>query len=307
MKIVIKRLISVRISKSKKGEITMSFIHKKSVVFDYIQIIIGSAFVGLAFNIFLLPSKIAAGGVSGISTILYELFGYEPAYVQWLINIPLIVLGLILVGKEFSAKTIVGTFFVPFVIWLSKDLSVNIDNPLLSSIYGGILLGIGLGIVYRGNGSTGGTALIAQILKKYTGISSGFSQLIVDGIVVVTSAFVFNFELALYALMSIYVTSKVIDFVQLQTSPTKLVLIITENEKKIKSIIQNEIDRGFTKVKSTGGYSDNEKTMILCVVEQSEAVYLKKLLQTAEPSSFVIFLNASEILGLGFSKAKISQ
>ncbi|WP_336822139.1 YitT family protein [Sporosarcina sp. USHLN248] len=285
----------------------MSFIHKKSVVFDYIQIIIGSAFVGLAFNIFLLPSKIAAGGVSGISTILYELFGYEPAYVQWLINIPLIVLGLILVGKEFSAKTIVGTFFVPFVIWLSKDLSVNIDNPLLSSIYGGILLGIGLGIVYRGNGSTGGTALIAQILKKYTGISSGFSQLIVDGIVVVTSAFVFNFELALYALMSIYVTSKVIDFVQLQTSPTKLVLIITENEKKIKSIIQNEIDRGFTKVKSTGGYSDNEKTMILCVVEQSEAVYLKKLLQTAEPSSFVIFLNASEILGLGFSKAKISQ
>ncbi|MFD1206169.1 YitT family protein [Sporosarcina contaminans] len=285
----------------------MSFIHKKSVVFDYIQIIIGSAFVGLAFNIFLLPSKIAAGGVSGISTILYELFGYEPAYVQWLINIPLIVLGLILVGKEFSAKTIVGTFFVPFVIWLSKDLSVNIDNPLLSSIYGGILLGIGLGIVYRGNGSTGGTALIAQILKKYTGISSGFSQLIVDGIVVVTSAFVFNFELALYALMSIYVTSKVIDFVQLQTSPTKLVLIITENEKKIKSIIQDEIDRGFTKVKSTGGYSDNEKTMILCVVEQSEAVYLKKLLQTAEPSSFVIFLNASEILGLGFSKAKISQ
>lgn len=285
----------------------MSFIHKKSVVFDYIQIIIGSAFVGLAFNIFLLPSKIAAGGVSGISTILYELFGYEPAYVQWLINIPLIVLGLILVGKEFSAKTIVGTFFVPFVIWLSKDLSVNIDNPLLSSIYGGILLGIGLGIVYRGNGSTGGTALIAQILKKYTGISSGFSQLIVDGIVVVTSAFVFNFELALYALMSIYVTSKVIDFVQLQTSPTKLVLIITENEKKIKSIIQNEIDRGFTKVKSTGGYSDNEKTMILCVVEQSEAVFLKKLLQTAEPSSFVIFLNASEILGLGFSKAKISQ
>ena len=285
----------------------MTFIHKKPVVYDYILIIVGATLVGLAFNIFLLPSRIAAGGISGVSTILYELFGYNPAYVQWLINIPLILLGLLLAGKEFSAKTIVGTFFVPFVIYLTTGIQLSVDNPLLSSIYGGILLGIGLGIVYRGNGSTGGTALIAQLLKKYTGISSGFSQLIVDGIVVVTSAFVFNFELALYALMSIYVTSKVIDFVQLQTSPTKLVLIITENEEKIQSVIQNEIDRGWTNVKSTGGYSNNEKTMILCVVEQSEAVYLKKLLQTAEPSSFVIFLNASEILGLGFSKAKIHR
>lgn len=285
----------------------MSFIHKKSVVFDYVQIILGSALVALAFNIFLLPSKIAAGGISGVSTILYELFGYNPAIVQWLINIPLIVVGLILAGKEFSTKTVVGTLCVPLVIYLTAGIEMPIDNPLLSSIYGGIVLGIGLGIVYRGNGSTGGTALIAQLLKKYTGISSGFSQLIVDGVVVVTSAFVFNFELALYALMAIYVTSKVIDFVQLQTSPTKLVLIITENEEKIQSIIKNEIDRGLTKVKSTGGFSNDEKTMIFCVVEQSEAVYLKKVLQAAEPSSFVIFLNASEILGLGFSKAKIHQ
>lgn len=283
----------------------MSALLKKSVFFDYVQIIIGATFVGLAFNIFLLPSRIAAGGISGVSTILYELFNYNPAVVQWIINIPLIVLGLVLAGKEFSIKTIVGTFFVPFVIFLTHDINLSIDNPLLSSIYGGIMLGIGLGIVYRGNGSTGGTALIAQLLKKYTGISSGFSQLIVDGIVVVTSAFVFNFELALYALMSIYVTSKVIDFVQLQTSPTKLVLIITEHEDKIQAVIQNEIDRGLTKVKSTGGFSNNDKTMIFCVVEQSEAVYLKKLLQTAEPSAFVIFLNASEILGTGFSRAKV--
>lgn len=283
----------------------MSVLLKKSVFFDYVQIIIGATFVGLAFNIFLLPSRIAAGGISGVSTILYELFNYNPAVVQWIINIPLIVLGLVLAGKEFSVKTIVGTFFVPFVIFLTHDINLSVDNPLLSSIYGGIMLGIGLGIVYRGNGSTGGTALIAQLLKKYTGISSGFSQLIVDGIVVVTSAFVFNFELALYALMAIYVTSKVIDFVQLQTSPTKLVLIITEHEDKIQAVIHNEIDRGLTKVKSTGGFSNNDKTMIFCVVEQSEAVYLKKLLQTAEPSAFVIFLNASEILGTGFSRAKV--
>lgn len=280
---------------------------RNTVLFEYIQIIFGAALVGLAFNIFLLPSRLAAGGVSGISTILYELFLFNPAYVQWLINIPLLFLGVILVGKEFSLKTLVGTFFVPFVVWLTTDMKLTVDNPLLSAIYGGIMLGVGLGIVYRGNGSTGGTALIAQLVKKYTGLSSGFSQLLVDGLVVVTSAFVFNFELALYAMIAIYVTSKVIDFVQLQTSPTKLVLIITDKEEEIQSIIKNDINRGLTKIKTIGGYTNQEKTMILCVVEQSEAVYFKKLLQTKEPTSFVIFLNASEILGRGFSKAQFDE
>lgn len=277
---------------------------RQSVAFEYIQIIIGAALVGLAYNIFYLPARLAAGGVSGISTILYELFEFTPAYVQWAINIPLLVIGVIFIGKEFGLKTFVGTLFVPLVIWLTADLSIGVDNPLLSAIYGGVVLGVGLGIVYRGNGSTGGTTLIAQILKKYTGLSSGFSQLFVDGFVVITSAFVFDFELALYALMSIYVTSKVIDFVQLQTSPTKLILIITDKEEKIQSIIRDEMNRGLTKIKTVGGYSNNEKTMILCVVEQSEAIYFKKLLLEAEPESFVIFVNASEILGRGFSKAQ---
>ncbi|MEK4029164.1 YitT family protein [Pseudobacillus sp. FSL P4-0506] len=275
------------------------------LLMEYLSIIIGSALVGLAYNIFLLPARLAAGGVSGISTILYELYQYNPAYVQWAINIPLFFIGLLLLGKDFSLKTLVGIFFVPFTIWLSADIPFKIDNPLLSAIYGGILLGVGLGIVYRGKGSTGGLATVAQIVKKYTGLSSGYSQLIVDGFVVISSALVFNLELALYAMMAIYVTSKVIDFVQLQTSPSKLVLIITEQEEQIQSIIKDEIDRGLTKVRSIGGFSNKEKTMILCVVEQQEAIYLKKVLQEQEPSSFVVFLNASEILGRGFSLSKI--
>ncbi|MFD2922472.1 YitT family protein [Halobacillus naozhouensis] len=274
---------------------------------EYCYIIIGSAFVGLSYNMFLLPAKLASGGVSGISTILYELYKFNPAYVQWAINIPLFILGVILLGKDFSLKTLVGTLFVPFIIWLSADIPFKIDNPLLAAIYGGILLGVGLGTVYRGKGSTGGTAMIAQALKKYTGLSSGFSQLIVDGFVVITSAIVFNLELALFAMMSIYVTSKVIDFVQLQTSPSKLVLIISEKEELIQSIIKNEIDRGLTKIRTVGGHSNTEKTMILCVVEQEEAIYLKKALQEKEPTSFIVFLNASEILGRGFSLSKLYE
>ncbi|MCM3112311.1 YitT family protein [Lederbergia lenta] len=280
-------------------------VSKKMIVYEYLQVLFGAGLVGFAYNVFLLPARLAAGGVSGISTILYELYQWNPAIVQFALNLPLFLIGLVILGKEFSAKTLLGTLSVPFIIWLTQGVDLHLTEPMLGAIYGGIVLGIGLGIVYRGGGSTGGTAMIAQLLKKYTGFSSGFAQLLVDGLVVATSAIVFNLELALFALISIYVTSKVIDFVQLNTSPTKLVMIITEKEEEIQRIIRDEIDRGLTKVKSLGGYSNKERSIILCVVEQSEAVYLKKVLQEQEPTSFVIFLNASEILGRGFSQEKI--
>lgn len=271
---------------------------------EYLFIIVGATLVALSYNMFLLPSKLAAGGISGVSTILFELYGLSPAYTQFLINIPIFIIGWLVLGKDFGWKSLLGTFWVPFIIWVSADIPYTITNPLLGALYGGIILGIGLGTVYKGNGSTGGTAALAQIVKKFTGLSSGYCQLMVDGIVVISSIIVFSLELTLFALMCIYITSKVIDRVQLRTASTKLILIITEKEEKIQSLIRNEIDRGLTKVRTVGGYSEEKKTMLLCVTEQAEAVYLKKLLQKEEPTSFVIFINASEILGRGFSLDK---
>ncbi|MBP1970684.1 uncharacterized membrane-anchored protein YitT (DUF2179 family) [Virgibacillus natechei] len=277
---------------------------RNRVTIEYLQIIIGATLVGLSYNLFLLPSQLAAGGISGISTILFELYQLSPALTQLLINIPIFIIGWLAMGKNFSVKTLLGTFWVPFVIGITANFPYTIDNPLLGAIYGGIILGAGLGIVYKGNGSTGGTAAIAQIVKKFTGLSSGYSQLIVDGFVVISSIFVFNLELTLFALMCIYITSKTIDIVQLRTSASKLILIITEEEEKIQALIRTRIDRGLTKVRSVGGYSNQDKTMILCVTEQQEAVQLKKILQKEEPSSFVIYINASEIQGRGFSLDK---
>lgn len=277
---------------------------KKDIFIEYIQIIIGATIVGLAYNMFFLPSQLAAGGISGVSTILFEIYGYSPATTQMVINVPIFLIGWMILGKEFSGKSLVGTFWVPFTIYLTAGIPYTITNPLLGTIYGGIILGVGLGIVYRANGSTGGTAALAQVLKKITGLSSGYSQFIVDGLVVIASLVVFNLELTLFALMSIFITSKAIDYIQLRTSASKLILIITEQEERIQGLIQNEIDRGLTKVNSLGGYSNQAKTMILCVAERAEAIHLKKILQQEEPSSFVIFLNASEILGRGFSLDK---
>ncbi|RDW16917.1 hypothetical protein CWR48_15020 [Oceanobacillus arenosus] len=282
----------------------MNFFRSNKNITEYVYIIIGATLVGLAYNIFFLPSKLAAGGISGVSTILNELYHFSPSAVQLVINIPIFIIGWLALGKEFSWKSLVGTFWVPFIIFLSEDIPLTVTNPLLGALYGGILLGVGLGIVYRGNGSTGGTAAIAQIVKKFTGISSGYSQFIVDGIVVALSIIVFNLELTLFALLAIYISGKAIDFVQLRTSATKLIVVITEEEEKVQNLIHDEIDRGLTKVRSVGGYSNLDKTMLLCVAEQPEAVHLKKLLQKEVPTSFVIFINASEIMGRGFSLEK---
>ncbi|MEN2768831.1 YitT family protein [Ornithinibacillus xuwenensis] len=277
---------------------------RRNLVKEYLLVIIGATLVALSYNVFLLPSKLAAGGISGISTVLYEAFELSPALTQFVINIPIFIIGWLTLGKDFGGKTLVGTFWVPFIIGITANTPVTVTNPLLGALYGGIVLGVGLGIVYLGKGSTGGTASIAQIVKKFTGISSGYSQLIVDGIVVISSIIVFNLELTLFALVAIYICSKTIDFVQLRTSASKLVVIITEEEQKVQTLIREEIDRGLTKVRSVGGYSNKDKTLILCVAEQQEAVKLKGLLQQEDDTAFVIFLNASEILGRGFSLDK---
>ena len=267
---------------------------------SYSLIIIGTLILGVSYNAFLLPAKLAAGGVVGISTILHELYGWTPSLVQISLNLPLFILGYFLLGKSFSVKTLIGTTLLPLFIALTSKLSAGVEDPMLASIYGGILTGLGLGLVFRGNGSTGGTTIIGQLLKKYFHFSSGFAQILIDATIVIWAMFVFNLELALYAMIAIFITGKVIDLVQLRTSTSKLVLIVTDQEEAVKKLIHDEIDRGMTKLWSEGGYSKQQKALLFTVVEQAEAVYLKELLQQ-ETDSFVIFLNASDILGRGFS------
>lgn len=278
----------------------------KTLLIDILYTIVGSIIVGISYNLFLLPGQIAAGGISGLSTILNKMMGTDPAMIQFLFNIPIFIIGWFTLGKSFSLKTVIATFLVPLTIYSTASLvEKGTTDALLASLYGGIVLGIGLGLVYRGNGSTGGTATLAQIVKKYTGLSSGFCQLIVDAFVVILSAFVFNFELALYALISIYVTSKVIDIVQLHTGDNKLVFIITTKEQHIIDLIHQHVERGVTSVNAFGGFNREGKSLLFSVMEQKEAIYFKQIITREEPDSFVIFINTSEIIGRGFSTAKI--
>ena len=273
-----------------------------TVWMEYLHILVGAAIVGLSFNLFLLPNEIASGGTSGISTIMAAKFGFEPAFVQWAFNIPLFIAGVILLGRQFGVKTLVGTIFLPFVIYMTNDLEPWTTDPLLASIIGGMGVGLGLGIVFRGRASTGGTDLAAQILHKYTHISLGKCVAFIDGLIVISAAYVFDIEKGIYALIGLYATSKTIDLIQVGAGRSKMTMIISEDEHEIRKAIFEKIDRGVTELTAKGGYTDSERPVLMCVVDQTQFTKLKQVVKDIDPHAFVVVMDASEVLGEGFNR-----
>ncbi len=276
---------------------------RKDTILEYIYVLIGAAIVAVGFNVFLFPNQIASGGVSGISTILNGLFGWNAGLVQYAFNIPLFIAGVIFLGRNFGLKSLVGTLSLPFFVILTGSWEAWTLNPLLGAIFGGIVVGTGIGFVFKGRASTGGTDLLAQIITKYTGLTLGTSVLVIDGIIAVSAAIVFDIEKGLYAIIGLYVTTKTIDIVQLGFSQSKMVYIITKDQDAIRDAIFAEINRGVTKIPAFGGYTGDERPLLMVVVYQTEFTKLKQIVKTIDPTAFVIVSNAYEVLGEGFKRA----
>lgn len=274
----------------------------KNVINEYLFVIIGAAIIALGFNLFLFPNQIASGGVSGISTILHGVFGWNAGLVQYAFNIPLFIAGVLVLGKKFGFKSLVGTLALPFFVLLTASWEAWTLNPLLGAIFGGIVVGFGIGLVFKGNASTGGTDLLAQIITKYTGLTLGTSVLLIDGIIAVSAAVVFDLEKGLYALIGLYVTTKTIDIVQLGFSQSKMVYIITQHENEVRDAIYKEVNRGVTKLPAVGGYTGEERPVLMVVVYQTEFTKLKQVLKSVDPYAFVIVSDAYEVLGEGFKR-----
>lgn len=269
---------------------------------DSAMIVVGSFITALAFNLFLLPNHIASGGVSGISVIVRSMLGIEPAYTQWALNIPLFAAGYLLLGRNYAIRSLLGTIVLPLFVYLTKDWAPPTTDPLLASLYGGIGVGLGLGIVFRGRGSTGGLSILAQIIQKYSGLSLSMCVVLMDGTVITLAGFLLSWERALYALIGLYITGKIIDTVELGFNYTKVAYIIADKTEEISTAVLHELDRGLTKLNAQGGYTGDPRTVLMVVVNQSEVSRLKTLVQRTEPSAFVIISNAHEVLGLGFKR-----
>ena len=274
----------------------------KNLVAEYFFVILGAAVVALGFNLFLFPNQVASGGVSGISTILHGLFGWNAGLVQYAFNIPLFIAGVLILGKSFGFKSLLGTLALPFFVILTEDWEAATTDPLLASIFGGIVVGLGIGIVFKGKASTGGTDLLAQIITKYTGLTLGTSVLLIDGVIAVSAAIVFDLEKGLYAIVGLFVTTKTIDIIQMGFSQSKMVYIITNKQDEVRDAIYRDVNRGVTKLPAVGGYTGEERPVIMVVVYQTEFTKLKQVVKTVDPSAFVIVSDAYEVLGEGFKR-----
>ncbi len=276
---------------------------KKQVLIDYLGITLGSAIMALGFTLFLIPNKIAAGGVSGLATVIYYLADIPVGVMSILLNIPIFIAAVRLLGKTFGTRTIYGIISSAFFIDLLQPIvPVLSEDLLLAAIYGGVISGLGLGIVFNSKGTTGGTDMVARLINHYTGLSVGQGLLLADGIVVALAGIFFNIEVALYAALTIFLSSKTIDVVQEGMNISKAALIISSEQEEIRKRVISELERGITGLEGYGGYTGNSKDILLCIISRSEVAKLKHLVIQIDPEAFIIITNVHEVLGEGFKE-----
>ncbi len=279
--------------------------HKKwQWITDGLKILVGCALFSLGFSVFLAPSDLSAGGVSGIGMIFVEVFkvGTVGGIVA-VINIPLFILAAFLLGKRFFLGSLIGMVFLSVFIDLFAMIPPIELDPLLCALYGGALAGAGLGIVFTVGASTGGSDIIVRILKKrWQNIPIGRISIFMDFAVALATGIVFrDIACALYSGVAIFVTGKVIDVVVYSFDYSKVALIISDHHQQIAERIATELDRGATFLKGEGSFTGAEKTVILTAVKKQQLAELKRLVSETDPKAFVIVQEAHQVLGDGFA------
>ncbi|MEG2254187.1 MAG: YitT family protein [Vagococcus sp.] len=282
----------------------------KQMVTDIIFIFLGASIYSFGLVTFNMPNQLAEGGITGITLIIYNLFGLNPAYTTLLLNIPLILIGLRIFGFKALIYTLIGTFSLSFNIlfWQQMNISVSVEHDLLiAALLAGLIGGIGSGLIYRVGGTTGGTDIIARILEKNFGLTIGRSLLILDIVVLLLSLSYLSLKQMMYTLIAVFVFSIVVDFVQEASYSAKGILVISDKNELIAACIMEELERGVTYLKSEGAYYHAERNIIFCVATHPEINRIKEMAHEIDKSAFVSILTVNEVIGEGFSKETIKH
>ena len=276
-------------------------IKHKIKIKELIEFIIGCLLVALAFNLFMSPNNLVAGGVSGFSLILKHFFGLNPSTIISIANILLIILSFLVLGKEKTKATILGSILFPVFVSLTEHLSTYISfkesEMILIAIFGGALQGLGAGLIFRAGYSTGGTDILNMIISKVFKMSLGNSMFFTDGIIIVIGAFVFGFNHLMYSLIILYLISTLTDKVVLGISDSKAFYIITSKEKEVKDFVINELKHGVTEFKAQGGYNSENQTVLMSVVPTREYYKLKEGIHNIDKDAFFVAMDSYEVKG----------
>lgn len=269
----------------------------------YIGIVFGCFLSAVGLGVFLVPNNIASGGVTGAAMVIHNYVQAIPVgRMSILLNIPIFVLCLVVLGPSFGIKSLIATLLLGFMIDFLGAFPIPTNDIFLASVIGGAILGLGLGIVIRSSATTGGTDLLAKIVHKwFSFISVGQVLLVIDIIVLMSAAIVFNsIEKGLYAAISLYITTKVIDSVLIGFNFSKAAYIISDKSSEISDLILNELDRGVTGINGKGMFSKEDKTVLLCVLRKREIPKLRRLVIKIDPNAFVFLSEAGDVYGEGF-------
>lgn len=273
-------------------------------VVKYLKILIGSALYAAGFQFFLYPNAIVTGGVTGIAMIINYFSGFPVGVMTLIINVPLFFFSWKRFGLSFILASLAGTVFSSVLVDLFAMVPLEVTHePLLGAIYGGIIKGLGLGVVYHTGATTGGVDIMAKFLRrKYQHINFSTFILGLDAAVIVAFAVLFKrFDSAMYAIICMFIASKVIDLVLYGAVNSKVCYIITDRSEEIKDGLMNGLHRGVTFLHGEGGWSGEEKHVILCVIKQRQIVELKHLVDAVDPKAFVIVSDSREVFGQGFA------
>ncbi len=278
----------------------------KATFIDLLMIALGCAIYGISLDMISVPNKLADGGLSGISLILRHFWGINMGLSTLILNIPLILLGYRFMGKRLLAYTIWGTVSLSFFLWFWRSVPIikqlDLEHDLfLSAISAGVLSGIGLGLVFRYNGTSGGTDIIARICQIKFGISSGKMLLFCDAVVLFASLSYLDIKHMMYTLLASFILSRAMDTVQQGAYSARGLLIISDKYEQIGQMIDLKLERGFTYFKALGGYKKDEKRVIYVVVAPREIPAIKQLIKQEDPNAFVSILEVHEALGEGFT------
>ncbi|MBR3145996.1 MAG: YitT family protein [Bacilli bacterium] len=276
-------------------------VKRQSLVKRILEFVLGCFVVAFSYNIFIAPNGIVPGGVGGIAIIINKLFNIDNAITIFILNIFLLILSLILLGKEKTKASVLGTILFPIMVKITENLNVwlQIDTSkiLLSSISGAILFGIGAGLIFRAGFTTGGTDIINQILSKYLKITIGKSMLLSDGLIVIFSVFIFGINHMLYSILALYIISLISDKVVLGISDSKMFLIVTDRDEEVKDYIIKKLGHTVTVFKGKGGYKREKDDVLMAILPTKDYYLLRDGIRKIDKEAFYIITDTYEVFG----------
>lgn len=285
---------------SKNKDIKL-LINKKNLVKRIIEFLLGCFVVACAYNIFIAPNKLVPGGVSGIAVIINGIFNTDYATTIFILNIFLLIMSYILLGKEKTRASILGSIVFPIFVrateYLNVWLQIDTSNMLLSALSGSILFGIGAGLIFRAGFTTGGTDIVNQILSKYLKITLGKSMLLSDGLIVLASGFFFGIKIMLYSVLVLYIISLISDRIILGISDSKMFLIVTEKDEEVKEYILKTLNHGVTIFKGKGGYKTQNEDVLMAVLPTKDFAQLREGIKEIDKTAFYIITDTYEVFG----------